>query len=575
MDVAAVCFNDFLGCFRGWDFHKPRVEAFYWVPIYNWKQEFFSDLGAGLTVFFTLIPQGLAYSALAGMPPIYGLYAAGFPIFFYFFLGTSKHLVMGPFAITSLLVALVCEQFPYKVGGTMYIKLALTLTLMSGVVSLVAGMLKMGKMVQYLSTAVMSGFLTACACLIILSQIKHVLGIKTVHHTETHSKIIYLLEHLGETQPLALAFSVPSFAALYAANRWKRFNPNTPDKANNALFQLISVFVNSSYFCVFLITTVICSEIQRGPNPMKGFSVVGYVPPGIQPSIFDSTVFSIDEIIVLVPQSIMIAFVGFSCNWAVVKRYSEMFKYPVDPSQELVATGITNVVGSLFFNSFVNAGGMARTAVNAEAGGKSQFSCAIAASLILITLSYFTPLTYNIPMAVLGSIIAAAVLSLVDTERMYKVRSSPRPSITFDILSSIQIHIYVPSPRCLSRPTSSTKRSAPSWLSPSSSPFLSASPQASCSASSCPWAMPCCPLPCPSSPSTESSQTRMVGSAPTETWKCTHWPRKCPGWRFFACTPISTSPTPRCSRRPASAWPTATSTSSAGPSGPCASSWLT
>lgn len=420
--MADECFEEFLGCFRGWELHKPQIPALTWLPQYDWRREFLSDVGAGLTVFFTLIPQGLAYSALAGMPPVYGLYAAGFPVIFYAFLGTSKHLVMGPYAITSLLVAIVCEQFPYPHGSEMYVKLALTLTVISGVMSLLAGMLRMGSMVQYLSTAVMSGFLTGCAVLIIISQIRNTFGISTAGHTfqYTHEKILYLLEHLGETQPEALAFSIPSFIVLYSANRWKRANPNTPDKANNAVFQTLFTLVNSSYFVVFLTTTVICSEIQRSANPMKHIAVVGYVPPGLQPSIFDSTVFSSSVIIKLIPQSIMIAFVAFSSNWAVVKRYSELFKYPVDPSQELFASGIVNIFGALFFNSFVNAGGMARTAVNAEAGGRSQVSCALAASLILITLSYFTPLTYDIPMAVLGSIIIAAVLSLVDTERMYK-----------------------------------------------------------------------------------------------------------------------------------------------------------
>lgn len=412
--------TEFVGCFHGWNLHKPQIPALTWLPQYDWKKDILSDIGAGLTVFFTLIPQGLAYSALAGMPPVYGLYAAGFPVIIYAFLGSSKHLVMGPYAITSLLVALVCEQYPYEHGGEMYVKLALTLTLMSGIISLVAGIFKMGNIVQYLSSSVMSGFLTGCAILIIISQVRHVCGISMhgMSFNYTHQKIIYLLSHLGETSPIELAFSIPAFAVLYGANRWKRSNPNTPDKAKKVAFQIIYTMVNSSYFMVFLICTVICSEIQHGPNPMK-INVVGFVPPGIQPTMFDSAAIPSDVIVGLIPESFMIAFVAFSSNWAVVKRYADTLKYTADPSQELFASGITNIIGSLCFNSFVNAGGMARTAVNVEAGGRSQISCALAAILILITLGFFTALTYNIPMAVLGSIIIAAVLSLVDTDRIY------------------------------------------------------------------------------------------------------------------------------------------------------------
>ena len=410
----------FGGCFKGWVFHQPYVPAIKWLRTYDVKADLMADIVAGLTVFFTLIPQGLAYSALAGMHPVFGLYAAGVPVIMYAVLGTSKHLVMGPFAVTSLLVALVCEPFGYLEGGPMYIKLVLTLTLMVGVVSFVGGMLRMGSLVQYLSASVLSGFLTGCAILIIISQIRHVCGISFGGRTFvfTHEKIIFLLQHLGDTKPMELAFSIPSFIALYCANRWKRNNPNTPDKAKKKTFQIVYAIINTSYFMVFLITTVICSEIQRGPNPMN-IEVVGYVEPGLQPTMFDSSVFSSNVIIKLIPQSIMISFVAFSSNWAVVKRYADLNKYTADPSQELVSSGIANIFGSLCFNSFVNAGGMARTAVNVEAGGKSQISCALAAILILITLAYFTPLIYDIPMSVLGSIIIAAVLSMVDTDRVY------------------------------------------------------------------------------------------------------------------------------------------------------------
>ena len=407
-------------CLEGWVLHVPYVPALKWVPEYDWRRDLLSDISAGLTVFFTLIPQGLAYAALAGMHPVFGLYASGVPVLIYAFLGTSRHLVMGPYAITSLLLALVCEPFGYPAGGPVYVKLALTLTLASGVVSLFAGLFRMGNIVQYMSSSVMSGFLTGCAVLIIISQIRHVCGIEmgNISFRYTHEKIIYLLENLGQTGPYELAFSIPSFLVLYAANRWKRSNPNTPDKAKNLRFQFIYGLVNTSYFMVFLITTVICSLVQRSSHPMK-IRVVGYVQPGLQSSLFDSSVFSANEVIKIIPQAIMISFVAFSSNWAVVKRYADMLKYTADPSQELVASGIANIFGSLCFNSFITAGGMARSAVNVEAGGRTQVSCALAAILILITLAYCTPLIYDIPMAVLGSIIIAAVLSMVDTERMY------------------------------------------------------------------------------------------------------------------------------------------------------------
>jgi SulP family sulfate permease len=217
-------------------------------------KDLLSDLSASLTVFFTLIPQGLAYATLAGMPPVFGLYAAGVPVIIYSLLGSSRHLVLGPFAITSLLVAKVCEPIPnIEVGGPMYVKIALTVTLMTGVVSLFAGIFKLGVSVQYLSSSVLSGFLTGCAILIIISQLKDVLGIPLPEKLYTHEVIIGLLSNLGKVKPYALAFSIPSFAALYGAAQWKRKNPNTPAKANDLLFQAMTWAANSSYFLVFLI----------------------------------------------------------------------------------------------------------------------------------------------------------------------------------------------------------------------------------------------------------------------------------------------------------------------------------
>ena len=159
-----------------WRFAPIKFPITEWLPEYKWKEWATNDFTAGFTVFVFLIPQGMAYALLAGMPPIYGLYSAIVPLYIYAILGTSRQLSLGPMAITSLLLNVTVQKYGYEEQSPEYIKLVMNLSLVVGLCIFALGILKLGALVNLISESVLTGFLTASALVIFLNQIKYIFG---------------------------------------------------------------------------------------------------------------------------------------------------------------------------------------------------------------------------------------------------------------------------------------------------------------------------------------------------------------------------------------------------------------
>ena len=205
---------------------KSYIPAFDWLPNYK-KAQFKGDLAAGLTVGVMLIPQGMAYAMIAGLPPIYGLYAATLPLIIYAFLGTSRQLAVGPVAMISLLTATGIGAL--AAGGTeTYIALAITLALMVGLIQFLLGVFRLGFLVNFLSHPVISGFTSAAALIIGLSQLKHLLGIDLARSHHVHEILLEAFDKIAATNVstfligIALAPSVSRlrFAPSFGASVW-------------------------------------------------------------------------------------------------------------------------------------------------------------------------------------------------------------------------------------------------------------------------------------------------------------------------------------------------------------------
>ncbi|MFO8231907.1 MAG: solute carrier family 26 protein [Longimonas sp.] len=359
-----------------------------------------SDLSAGLTVGVMLIPQGMAYALIAGLPPIYGLYASLIPLLGYAIFGTSRQLAVGPVAIVSLLVA--ASVGPMADGDPdRYIMLTLMLTVMVGVFQLAMGLLRFGFLVNFLSHPVLSGFTSAAALVIGLSQLKHLLGVDIERSNYIHEILWSAAQQWEAIHLPTVVLGVIGIAILVALKRWSKAIPGA----------LVVVVLGTG--AIWL----------TGGNE-AGVSIVEEVPSGLPSFVIPA--FSWADMQALIPGALTISLIGFMESIAVAKVYARRNGYSLDANKELVGLGVANVAGA-FFQSYPTTGGFSRTAVNAEAGAKTNVAGIISAVVIALTLLFLTPLFYYMPNAILASIVMVAVAGLVDwKEAMYLWRVDRR-----------------------------------------------------------------------------------------------------------------------------------------------------
>lgn len=363
-----------------------------WLPNYN-KSQFKGDLSAGLTVGVMLIPQGMAYAMLAGLPPIYGLYASIFPIIIYSIFGTIRQLAVGPVAMDSLLVAAGVGALA-TTGSEEYITLAILLAFMVGCLLLVMGIFRLGFLVNFLSRPVISGFTSAAALIIASSQLKHLFGLNLGRSTYLHQTLFALGKNITDTNLYTLAIGA---AGIIIIKLIKKYKPALPSQLVVVVLGILAVW-----------------GLQLHD---KGVSIVKEVPQGL-PS-FGIPNINKSDILDLLPIAITIALIAFMEAISVGKAIQARHKnFEINPNKELIALGLANIIGS-FFKSFSVTGGFSRSAVNDQAGAKTGMAGVISAGLIILTLLFLTPLFYYLPKAVLASIIIVAVLGLINV-RMVK-----------------------------------------------------------------------------------------------------------------------------------------------------------
>ncbi|MET7028300.1 SulP family inorganic anion transporter [Sediminicola luteus] len=358
-----------------------------WLPKYQ-KNFFANDLVAGLTVGVILIPQGMAYAMIAGLPPVYGLYASLFPILVYALLGTSRQVAIGPVAMDSLLVAAGLGALAITTMEE-YIVMAVFLAFMVGAIQLTLGFLRMGFLVNFMSKPVISGFTSAAALTIIFSQLKHLLGANIPNSNQFHQMILNAFNNLSSTNPYDLAIGVVGILIIVLLKRW---NPKIPS---------VLLVVLLGGFAVYFLGL-----------ESFGVNVVGVVPEGL-PS-FNLPAFELDRAKEIFPIALALALVGYLETISIGKALEEKTnKETIDANQELVALGASNMVGS-FFQSYPVTSSFSRSAINAESGAKTTIASLYSVLLVVVTLLFLTPLFYFLPNAALASIIMVSVFGLID-----------------------------------------------------------------------------------------------------------------------------------------------------------------
>ncbi len=395
---------------------KEYVPFVQWLG--NYRQEHLSsDLTAGLTVGVMLIPQGMAYAMIAGLPPIYGLYASLVPLIIYALFGTSRQLAVGPVAMVSLLVATGVTQLA-EPGSAEYIRLAILLALMVGVIQFAMGAFRLGFLVNFLSHPVISGFTSAAALIIGLSQLKHLIGVDLPRSSHVHEILWSTAQSFGEIHLVTLVLGGASIAALILMKQWDQRIPGA---------------------LVVVVATALA--VWVGGLHEMGVSIVGDVPRGL-PS-FEWQTPTMTNLEALIPAALAISLVGFMESIAVAKAMAAKHKYDVDANQELIGLGLANIGGALF-QAYPTTGGFSRTAVNDQSGAKTGLASIISAAVIGLTLLFLTPLFYYLPNAVLAAVIMVAVFGLIDIQEakfLWKVKRSDFALLAVSFLGTLFLGI--------------------------------------------------------------------------------------------------------------------------------------
>jgi len=366
---------------------KKIIPILEWLPNYN-KSLFKGDLIAGLTVGIILIPQGIAYALIAGLPPIYGLYCALVPQFMYAIFGSSRQVAIGPVAMDSLIVATGVSTLALA-GSDSYISIAILLGLMVGTIQFIMGIFSLGFIVNFLSKPVITGFTSAVALTIGLNQFRNLLGVDFIQSDQ----IQYLVEDIWfQISTFNKHTSIIGLISVIVIIVFRRINKKIP----NALIVVIFGILIMKYFGKSFSDVSIVKEI---PSGLPGFGIPE---------------FDLDQIRELLPIALTLVMVGYLETISIGKSLeAKQDEYRIRPNQELIALGLSNMVGSLF-KAYPSASSFSRSAINHESGAKTGMAALISVLMVVITLLFLTPLFYHLPKTVLAAIIIVAVFGLIN-----------------------------------------------------------------------------------------------------------------------------------------------------------------
>ena len=378
-----------------------------WLPILQWGRSYgrhaaVNDLVAAVIVTIMLIPQSLAYALLAGLPPEVGLYASILPLVAYAIFGTSRALAVGPVAVVSLMTAAAVGQVAAQ-GTADYLSAAIVLALLSGLFLIAMGLFRLGFLANFLSHPVISGFITASGLIIATSQVKHILGISGGGHTLV-DLLAGLAAGISETNLPTLLIGAGALAFLF----WVRSSLKPLLLRLGLNRRLADVIAKAGPVFAVAVTIALAAGLDLR---QAGVAIVGEVPQGLPP--FAVPLFDFELWQSLLVPAVLISIVGFVESVSVAQTLAAKRRQRIDPDQELVGLGASNIASSLS-GGYPVTGGFARSVVNFDAGAETPAAGAFTAVGIALATVFLTPLLFYLPKATLAATIIVAVLSLVD-----------------------------------------------------------------------------------------------------------------------------------------------------------------
>ncbi len=361
-------------------------------PFLKWfrlvtKETIKADLSAGLTGAVIVLPQGVAFATIAGLPPEYGLYTAMVTPIIAALFGSSFHLVSGPTTAISIVVFSAISNYADP-GSAEFISLSLTLTFLAGIYQLGFGLARLGVLVNFVSHTVVIGFTAGAAILIATSQMKSITGIFVPKGESFLHTWMDMFDGIGDTNPYLLAIAL---VTLLSALLVKKYYPKMPN--------LLAGMVVGSLLALIL------------KNYTDSIKLVGEIPAHLPP--FSAPEFSFETIRMLAPEAFAVALLGLIEAVSISRAVATKSSQRIDANQEFIGQGLSNTVGS-FFSSYAGSGSFTRSGINYDAGARTPMSAIFAALSLMIIVLLIAPLTAYLPIAAMGGVILLVAYNLVD-----------------------------------------------------------------------------------------------------------------------------------------------------------------
>ncbi len=375
-----------------------------WLKNYQ-RAQLNGDLLAGIIVAVVLVPQSMAYGMLAGLPPEVALYSSVLPLILYAIFGSSRTLAVGPVGLMSLMTGATIIELDI-VHANEIVSAAHTLALLIGIILLLMRILKLGAVINFLSHPVISGFVSASAIIIALSQMKHIFGLDVPRGLPAYETLYLIITQAPQSNVVTLLIGIASLLLLWC---FKSPLVNLLKKIGTTEAALQFISKSGPLFAVVFSTFAV---FHLELNKQFIVPIIGHIPLGLPNMILPNL--NPQLVMQLLPNALLIALIGYLESISIAKSMASQKRQKIDSNKELAALGSANIASAIS-GGFPVAGGFGRSMVNFSAGANSPLASVITAGLVGLTLVTLTPLFFFLPKAALAAIIILAVIPLIDT----------------------------------------------------------------------------------------------------------------------------------------------------------------
>lgn len=373
-----------------------------WWPRVN-KNSFRIDFVAGLTGAVVVLPQGVAFATIAGMPPEYGLYAGMVPAVVAALFGSSWHLVSGPTTAASIVVFSALSVYA-EPASLDYVSLALTLTFMVGIIELVLGLARMGALVNFISHSVIVGFTTGAALLIASKQLKNFFGVTIPRGGHLHDVLYNFVQQINHINPYVTTVAMATLLSGIAVKRWL---PRLPYMIIAMIFgSLVAVLLN-----------------QLFGEETTTIDAVGALPSTLPP--LSAPNFSLDTIKDLAPTALAVTLFALTEAVSIGRSLGARSGQRINGNQEFIGQGLSNIAGS-FFSGYVATGSFNRSGLNYQAGAKTPLAAVFAGTLLMAIVVLVAPLAAYLPNAAMAGILFLVAWGLIDFHEIRHILKASR-----------------------------------------------------------------------------------------------------------------------------------------------------